>query len=99
MDSEEEHDADAEEGEQKTPKARKSKAKTSPKDQTTPVAKKLRKEKNVLPKLPKVKARRGRKPKDTEDVYNADQVAKDTKILADNPLFSVYHFCFKFPYR
>jgi len=88
MDSEEEVDVGGGEENQKTPKARKSKTKTSPKDQTTPIAKKPRKEKNALPKLPKIKARRGRKPKDTEEVYDADQVAKDTKILADNPLFS-----------
>jgi hypothetical protein len=79
MDSEEE-DADEEEENQKTPKARKSKTKTSPKDQTTPSPKSLAKRRTTLPKLPKIKARRGRKPKDTEEAYDADQVAKDTKI-------------------
>jgi len=35
--------------------------------------------------------RRGRKVKEGDDAYDAEQVAKDTKIAADNPLFSAYH--------
>ena len=31
----------------------------------------------------------GQKPKEGEDVYNAEQVAKDTKISADNPLVCI----------
>lgn len=40
---------------------------------------------NAGPKLP---GRRGRKPTVAGEAYDADKVAKDTKIAADNPLFS-----------
>lgn len=66
----------------KTPKGRKPKPKASPtKNKSTPIAKKPRAGKSALPKVPKAKARRGRKPKEREDPYDADQVAKDAKFL------------------
>lgn len=89
-DIEQEDGADEEHDEHKTPRGRKANAKSSPKGKSTPVAKKPRGEKNILPKLPKPATRRGRQPKEGEGVYDAEQVAKDTKISADNPLFSEY---------
>lgn len=86
-DVEQEGDADEEHDEHKTPRGRKANAKSSPKSKSTPVAKKPRGEKS---KLPKPATRRGRQPKEGESVYDAQQVAKDTKISADNPLFSGY---------
>ena len=71
-------------------KGSKPKRKSSPKAKTTPTTKKPRPEKIVAPKPLKVAARRGRKPKEAENACDADQVAKDTKISADNPLFSAY---------
>lgn len=40
---------------------------------------------NAVPKIP---GRRGRKAAVAGEAYDADKVAKDTKIAADNPLFS-----------
>ena|SRR6266540_78057 len=87
-DIEREGDVDEEHDVHKTPRGRKAKAKPSPMSKSTPIAKKPRGEKNVMPKFPKPAARRGRQQKGGEDVYDAEQVAKDTKISADNPLFS-----------
>jgi len=74
---------------------RKGKAKASPKVKpaAATAAKKPRTEKATAaaPKPPKGTARRGRKHKDmTADgvVYDAEQVARDTKVAGDNPLFS-----------
>ncbi|KAJ3515607.1 hypothetical protein NLJ89_g1655 [Agrocybe chaxingu] len=92
--SEAENDAIDEDEGYKAPKpkepgsARKTKAKSSPKTKSAPAAKKPRTEKAAIPKIPKVAARRGRRPKEGEDAYDPDQVAKDTKISSDNPLFN-----------
>ncbi len=88
--------SDDEEDEHKTPKGRKPRPKASPKNKSSPIAKKPRAGKSALPKVTKTKARRGRKPKGGEDPYDADQVAKDAKISADNPLFSEQYVCFNF---
>lgn len=90
--SEEDEDDEAGEEGYEAPKASgtKPRRKSSPKPKATPTAKKPRAEKIVAPKPLKVAARRGRKPKEAENAYDADQVAKDTKISADNPLFSAY---------
>jgi cohesin complex subunit SA-1/2 len=42
-----------------------------------------------MSKILKASTRKGRKPKEGEDAYDPDhwQVAKDTKISGDNPLF------------
>ncbi|CAA7269932.1 unnamed protein product [Cyclocybe aegerita] len=94
QESEAENDANDEDEGYKAPKpkepgsARKTKAKTSPKSKSAPAAKKPRAEKAAIRKIPKVAARRGRRPKEGEDAYDPDQVAKDTKISSDNPLFN-----------
>ena len=80
--------------EYKSPKAkgttagRKGKAKSSPKKKAAPLAKKPRAEKATIPKTSKPSTRKGRKSKEDEDTYDPEQVAKDTKISADNSLFS-----------
>ncbi|KDR77313.1 hypothetical protein GALMADRAFT_267467 [Galerina marginata CBS 339.88] len=84
-DDEEEEDERYQGPKSKEGLAGKSKPKTSPKAK---VSKKPRTEKTTVPKPPKAGTRRGRKPKEGEDAYDADQVAKDTKISADNPLFN-----------
>jgi len=53
--------------------------------------KKPRGDKVKTTKTLKATTRRVRKPKEGEDAYDANQVAKDTKISADNPLFSEYY--------
>lgn len=89
-----ESDADQEEEEYQSPKAktttagRKAKAKSSPKKKAGPPAKKPRTEKAAMSKTLKASTRKGRKLKEGEDTYDPEQVAKDTKISADNPLFS-----------
>ena len=89
-----ESDADQEEEEYQSPKAktttagRKAKAKSSPKKKAGPPAKKPRAEKAAMSKMLKASTRKGRKLKEGEDTYDPEQVAKDTKISADNPLFS-----------
>jgi cohesin complex subunit SA-1/2 len=89
-----EGDADRDEEEYQSPKvkatsvSRKGKAKSSPKKKTGPSTKKPRTEKATMPKTLKASTRRGRKLKEGEDTYDPEQVAKDTKISADNPLFS-----------
>lgn len=67
---------------------RQAKSAATPKVKGTPPAKKVRVAKATGPKTTKAIAKRGRKPKIGEDAYDAAQVAKDTKITADNPLFS-----------
>ena len=90
-----ESDADQDEEEYQSPKAkavtavRKAKAKSSPKKKAGPPTKKPRIEKAAMSKTLKASTRKGRKPKEGEDAYDPEQVAKDTKISADNPLFSV----------
>lgn len=71
----------------KSKATRKGKAKVSPKTKGAPAAKKPRTNKGQ----PKTMGRRGRKVKEGDDAYDAEQVAKDTKIAADNPLFSAHH--------
>lgn len=94
--SEEENDADEEGDGYEAPKskstaaARKTKSKGSPKSKGAPAARKPRTEKTTVTKVPKPTARKGRRVKEGEDNYDAEQVAKDTKISADNPLFSEY---------
>ncbi|KAF9011840.1 hypothetical protein BDQ17DRAFT_1396897 [Cyathus striatus] len=88
-----ENDSDADEEEYESPKTkptprRKDKAKSTPKSKDTPATKKPRATKPTGPKPVKTAARRGRKPKEGANAYDADQVAKDTKIAADNPLFN-----------
>lgn len=70
------------------PAPRKGKTKTS-KAKGPPPPKKPRVAKATGSK-PKTTVRRGRKLKEGDDAYDAAQVAKDTKIAADNPLFSMY---------
>lgn len=76
------------------PKAspRKGKSKTTAKTKGPPPAKKPRVAKATGSKPVKTTVRRGRKHKEGDDAYDAAQVAKDTKIAADNPLFSVFFF-------
>ena len=69
---------------------RKGKSKMSAKTKGPPPAKKPRVAKATGSKPPKTTARRSRKPKEGDDTYDAVQVAKDTKIAADNPLFSTF---------
>lgn len=93
--SDEENDGEDEEEGFEAPKAksasaRKPRRKASPKPKATSSTKKPRAEKTAEPKPHKVPARRGRKPKEGENPYDAEQVAKDTKISADNPLFSEF---------
>ena len=89
-----ESDADEEEEEYHSPKSkattagRKGKAKSTPKKKAGPPAKKPRTEKAAMSKTLKTSTRKGRKAKEGEDTYDPEQVAKDTKISADNPLFS-----------
>ena len=66
---------------------RRAKSKATAKTKGPPPAKKPRVAKATGSK-PKTATRRGRKPKEGENAYDAAQVAKDTKITADNPLFS-----------
>ncbi|RDB23493.1 Cohesin subunit psc3 [Hypsizygus marmoreus] len=63
--------------------------KTAPKAKGQPPAKKARvaKPSGSKPTKP-IATRKGRKAKEGEDAYDAAQVAKDTKITADNPLFN-----------
>jgi cohesin complex subunit SA-1/2 len=87
-------DADQDEEEYQSPKAkattagRKGKVKSSQKKKTGPPAKKPRTEKATTSKTLKTSTRKGRKSKEGEDIYDPEQVAKDTKISADNTLFS-----------
>ncbi|TFK75680.1 hypothetical protein BDN72DRAFT_450080 [Pluteus cervinus] len=67
---------------------RKGKSKAAPKPKGQPPVKKPRTTKATAPKAPKPAARRGRKPKEGEDAYDAAQVTRDTKIASDNPLFN-----------
>ena len=89
-----ESDADQDEEDYQSPKAkattagRKGKVKSSPKKKVGPPAKKPRTEKAAMQKTLKASTRKGRKSKEGEDTYDPEQVAKDTKISADNPLFS-----------
>ena len=89
-----ESDADQDEEEYQSPKAkattagRKGKVKSSPKKKAGPPVKKPRTEKGAMSKILKTSTRKGRKVKEGEDIYDPEQVAKDTKISADNPLFS-----------
>lgn len=73
-----------------TGSARKAKAKNpAAKPKGPPPAKKQRVTKAAVPKAPKAATRKGRKLKEGDDAtFDLDQVAKDTKINADNPLFS-----------
>ena len=88
------HDADDVDA-PKSKATRKGKAKVSPKSKGAPAAKKPRTNKGQ----PKTMGRRGRKAKEGDDAYDAEQVAKDTKISADNPLFSARHVLDLFIFR
>ena len=87
-------DADQDNEEYQSPKAkattagRKGKGKSPPKKKTGPPTKKSRTEKATMSKTLKPSTRKGRKWKEGGDTYDPEQVAKDTKISADNPLFS-----------
>jgi hypothetical protein len=92
-------DADEEEEEYHGPKlkatsaARKGKGRASPKRKGPPPAKKIKITKVPGPK-PAKPTRKSRKHKDGDDSFDAAQVAKDTKMTADNPLFSaICLFC------
>ena len=69
---------------------RKQKSKISAKAKGPPPPKKPRVAKSTGSKPAKTTVRKGRKPKEGDDTYDAAQVAKDTKIAADNPLFSTF---------
>ncbi|RXW15379.1 hypothetical protein EST38_g10469 [Candolleomyces aberdarensis] len=95
-DEREDADADAEDEEEeegyesaKPKTVRKAKPKAPGKDKPTPAPKKPREPKTTTRKAGKAPTRRGRKVKDGEDTYDAEQVARDTKIAADNPLFTL----------
>ncbi|KAF8062324.1 hypothetical protein FPV67DRAFT_1508040 [Lyophyllum atratum] len=89
-----EDDGDDEEEDYRAPKtkipAKKGQAKTTTtKAKGPPPTKKPRVAKAPAEKPAKsTTTRRGRKPKEGGDAYDAVQVAKDTKITADNPLFN-----------
>ncbi|KAF5323111.1 hypothetical protein D9611_009237 [Ephemerocybe angulata] len=70
--------------------ARKGKAKAAaPKEKAAPAPRKPREPKAATTrKTAKAPMRRGRKVKEGDDTYDADQVARDTKIGGDNPLFN-----------
>ncbi|KAG6835657.1 hypothetical protein H0H93_016057 [Arthromyces matolae] len=73
----------------KTPAKKPSGKKSTPKAKGPPPTKKPRVAKVAVDKPAKATtSKKGRKPKEGEDAYDAAQVAKDTKILADNPLFN-----------
>ncbi|KAG6865736.1 hypothetical protein C0991_012208 [Blastosporella zonata] len=74
----------------KTPAKKKAQSKTAtPKVKGPPPVKKPRIAKAAGEKVTKPPtSKRGRKPKEGDDAYDAAQVAKDTKITADNPLFN-----------
>jgi hypothetical protein len=59
-----------------------------------PAAKKPRTTKVPVPKAPKTTTRKPRKPKADRDAFDPAKIAKDTKISADNPLFSALHPAF-----
>lgn len=71
---------------------RKARTKTSTKSQGVSPAKKPRATKGHTSKPAKAATNRGRKPREGVDAYDAAEVAKDTKIAADNPLFSASGF-------
>ncbi|KAG6811622.1 hypothetical protein H0H92_006586 [Tricholoma furcatifolium] len=89
-----EADADEEEEDYRAPKpktpAKKAQNKTStPKAKGAPPQKKPRLLKTTVEKTAKsAPTKKGRKPKEGDDAYDAAQVAKDTKIADDNPLFN-----------
>ena len=64
--------------------ARKPKAKTG----GPPAAKKARKTKVAVPKGAKTTGRKPKKGKGGDDAFDATKITKETKITADNPLFS-----------
>lgn len=74
---------------------RKGKGKATTKPRGPPPAKKPRTAKTATQKVSKATVRRSKKPKGGEDAFDAAQVAKETKISNDNPLFSMYlaNFC------
>lgn len=88
--SEEEGDDEDDEPDPKSKrKPRRSKTKSPVKPKGPPPAKKPRAAKQSAPKSDKPVTRRGRKSKNaTAGAFNAAEVAKDTKISDDNPLFS-----------
>jgi cohesin complex subunit SA-1/2 len=63
--------------------ARKPKAPRGP-----PAVKKPRTAKSAVPKPPKAVGRKPRKGKAGDDAFDAAKITKETKINADNPLFS-----------
>jgi hypothetical protein len=66
--------------------ARKPKAKTG----GPPAAKKARKTKAAVPKGAKTTGRKPKKGKGGDDAFDATKITKETKITADNPLFSTW---------
>jgi cohesin complex subunit SA-1/2 len=99
-----EADLDEERGDYHAPKpktaARKAKSKITAKAKGPPPAKKPRLVKATDSKPSKTTVRRAKKPKESDDAYDAAQVAKDTKIAADNPLFSAFlmSYCITCPF-
>ncbi|EAU84056.2 cohesin subunit [Coprinopsis cinerea okayama7 len=87
-DDEEEGDDDDVESKPKRKPGRKPKAKGSPKAKAPTAPKKPREPKTTTLKALKTTTRARRKPKEGEEAYDADQVAKDTRIASDNPLFN-----------
>lgn len=73
----------------KAPKVKsKAASKSNAKAGAGPAGKKPRTTKNVVPKPPKTTTRKPRKGKGGGDAFDATRITKETKITADNPLFS-----------
>ncbi|KAF9463277.1 hypothetical protein BDZ94DRAFT_636599 [Collybia nuda] len=81
-------EADEEEDFRAPKPKRKARPASTPKAKGSPPTKKTRVTKMPGSKPAKPAVKRGRKAKVGEDAYDAVQVAKDTKITADNPLFN-----------
>ncbi|KAH6910734.1 cohesin subunit [Coprinopsis sp. MPI-PUGE-AT-0042] len=92
-DGEAAEDEDDEEPEPKPKPTRKGRPRAPPKAKAAVAPKKPREpkgqaQKPAAQKSGKPATRGRRKPKDGEDAYDAEQVAKDTRIASDNPLFN-----------
>jgi cohesin complex subunit SA-1/2 len=90
FDQEDNQEEEGDDGEDfRAPKA-KPKTTRKPKAKTggPPVSKKPRTTKTVSPKGTKTAGRKPRKGKAGDDAFDATKITKETKITADNPLFS-----------
>ncbi|TFK29563.1 hypothetical protein FA15DRAFT_632012 [Coprinopsis marcescibilis] len=84
----EDNEEEEEELEERRIVSRKPKAKASPKSKPAAAPKKPREPKTTTRRTLKTTTRGRRKPKDGDDIYDADQVTKATRIASDNPLFN-----------